>query len=89
MNANHCCAKGNRNKNRFLPIEPDSAVLLSLATHTHTLVHMHRIAFVVDGWRMGANATRSEGLNRLGEGARGEGPVGPLGAGTFFRSSLC
>lgn len=34
MNANHCCAK----QNTFLPIEPDTAVLLrpvSLATHTN------------------------------------------------------
>lgn len=63
--------------------------LLHTRTHTHTLVHMHCIAFVVDGWRMGADATRRKGLNCLGEGARGEAPVGPLGPGKFFSSSLC
>lgn len=51
MNANHCCAKLKRNNNRFLPIEPDTAVLLHpVSLAAHTLVHIDRVAFVVENW---------------------------------------
>lgn len=80
MNANHCCAK----QNRFLPIEPDTAVLLrpvSLATHTHT----NLVAFGSDNWRthsditqktLGNLETGSESMGRRREERRGlEGGV--------------
>lgn len=74
MNANHCCAKLKRNNNRLLPVEPHTAVLLhpvSLAAHTHIVI------LIVEDWWMEADATRREGLNCHGEGAKGEDPVGP------------
>lgn len=81
MNANHCCAKQNRSNNRFLPIEPDTAVLLrpvSLITHTNL------VAFGSDNWRTQSDIThRGAWKLKLSEWVNGEG-----GEGEAWRGSL-
>ncbi len=62
MNANHCCAKQNRSNNRFLPIEPDTAVLLrpiSLDTHTNL------VAFWSDNWQTPTHSSHTEKLGNF------------------------